>query len=434
MKRNILFFIGLFLCASLQAQYEVRGGTGIPLKAETRSGTDIYLLNGLSGAQISFTSENPGTHQWFKYTDNGANATPVESVQEGNTSTITNIEDGCGYFVGSPETLYYYVWIIDYSRYKPKFFGLEVSEDEFRCELLRLITDVEAEPIYYNLPSGAQYALQRTYKLTYNTMEWQDDTHSFVPKIETLELKGLISEILLDEPPLANTVFTLTGDAFAEHFGISETLVSAEYAAVAVEAHATYYTDKEHADNELHDTGDNLGGSAPIEYTFTAYANEPIAAFYLWKVLKTEENGTTNTIVRYTDKILRYNFEALGNYVVQLEVMDSRSACIDTSQVFRVTIGETFIKIPNVFSPGSSIGTNDELKVSFRSITVFKASIYNRWGNLLYQWTDPTRGWDGRVNGRFVPTGAYYIIVEYTDSEGKKHSQSRDVNILRAKN
>ncbi|GHT64770.1 hypothetical protein FACS189451_12510 [Bacteroidia bacterium] len=64
----------------------------------------------------------------------------------------------------------------------------------------------------------------------------------------------------------------------------------------------------------------------------------------------------------------------------------------------------------------------------------FRASVYNRWGNLLYQWTDPTKGWNGMVNGKYVPTGAYYVVVEFTDSTGKKRVEKRDVNILRSKN
>jgi gliding motility-associated-like protein len=149
-----------------------------------------------------------------------------------------------------------------------------------------------------------------------------------------------------------------------------------------------------------------------------------------------EKDSLTNNLtalVRYTDKILHYNFETEGNFVVQLEAFDSQSICVDTTRIYNVRIGKSYIQIPNVFSPGSSVGVNDEFRIAYTSIISFKASIYNRWGNLLYQWADPARGWDGRVNGKFVPTGAYFVIVEYTDSHRKKHTESSDINILRAK-
>jgi gliding motility-associated-like protein len=436
MKRSILFLVLVNVFSSLAAQYSVNGGGGIPLLAEnnTQNRLEVYLLNGLSGARIGFTSSNFGTHQWYRYKENGNAAVPVASVQNGNTSYITDIQDGCGYFVGSPtESLFSYVWIIDYSRYVPRFFSLHAEEDEDKCLFLKIIADVEAEPLFYYLPSGYPVSLLRTYHLKYNTQEWNEDAKRYLPKEEIIEKRGLISEEVI-KAPLADTYFTLTGDQFAEHFGLQQTIQSDEYRAIAVKAHYTVETDKEHADNEIHHTGDVLGGSAPIEYTFTAYANEPVAALYIWKISELDSiTNTMNAIVRYTNKVLRYNFERNGIYRVELEVIDRQSICIDTTQYFNVIIDNTVIKIPNAFSPGSSPGINDELKVAFSSIVAFKASVFNRWGNLLFQWDDPTKGWDGRVNGRFVPSGVYYVVVEYKDSTGRNRTASRAVNVLRAR-
>jgi gliding motility-associated-like protein len=433
MKNRItLISVYLFTVFAIHAQYTVRGGKGSPLLAMTEqaSGLEVYLLNGIEGAEISYTSKNDGEHQWFKYRESASEAVPVSCIQSGKTSTVTGLEDGYGYFVGHPETIWYYVWIIDYSLYKPKFFSLTSEDDGLRCKYLNLLADAEAEPLSYYLPSGVSKSLQRTYVLTYNILEWIDNTKEFIQN-STSETLTDISVISLPKPPLTNTVFTLKGDAFAIHFGEEES-ISLNYNAVAVEAHATAETDRTFADNELHDSGSNLGGSAPVEYLFTAYANEPIAALYIWKIWKIEANRSKTSEVIYKNKSMKHKFEKEGNFIVNLEVSDFQSLCVDTSQVFNVTIGETYIKIPNAFSPGSSIGVNDEFRISYRSIVSFRASIFNRWGNLLYRWTDPSQGWDGRVHGKYVPTGVYYVIVEYTDSSGKKHTESSDINILRS--
>jgi gliding motility-associated-like protein len=418
------------------SQYSVTGGNGIPYLAEddVRNHLKVYLLNGLQGAQISFTSADTEPHSWYKYKERALEATSVVCEQNGNTSLITDIEDGCGYFTGSPtDPNTYFVWIIDYSLYIPQFFSLDIQEEEDKCSFLKITADVEAEPVVYYLPSGAPVNLLRNYHLKYQTQKWDEDMLMFMPQEIDLEQKGIISEITI-EAPLANTDFTLTGDDFAGHFGMEQTIRSAEYQAIAVEAHGMAETDKVHADNEIHNSGTVLGGSAPIDYTFTAYANEPVAAFYIWKVMERDSiTGAMNTLLRYTDKVLRWTFDKDGTFVVQLEVIDSKSVCVDTTQVFPISIGRTYIKIPNAFSPGSSRGINDELRIAYTSITSFKATIFNRWGRLLYQWTDPSKGWDGRVSGKFVPTGAYYIIVEYTNSKGEKRTVSQDVNILRAK-
>jgi len=436
MKRSLLFLILVSLWSStLTAQYSVSGGSGIPLQAvnNTPNRLEVYLLNGLSGAQISFTSSNSGTQQWYQYKDNANNAVPVPCVQSGNTSYITNIQDGYGYFVGLPtEELPTYVWIIDYSKYVPHFFSLTASEGDNKCTNLSILADVEAEPLMYNLPVGTQVELPRTYHLQYSTVEWSDDTQQFMPKEVTMNLTGLISETTIPAP-LADTYFTLTGDDFAEYFGMQQMIRSIDYMAIAVEAHYATATDKTSADNEIHHAGDILGGSAPITYTFTAYGNDPVAALYIWKISQQDSiSGALTPKVRYTDKILQYTFDQNGTYVVSLEVSDAQSICVDTTQSFTVVIDNTLIKIPNAFSPGSSIGVNDELKVAYTSIIAFKAFVYNRWGNLLFQWNDPSKGWDGRVNGRFVPTGVYYVIVEYKDSNGKNRTVSQAVNILRS--
>ncbi|MCL1932302.1 MAG: hypothetical protein FWF53_00600, partial [Candidatus Azobacteroides sp.] len=209
MKRSILFLILINLFSSLAAQqYSVSGGSGIPLQAEndTRNRLEVYLLNGLSGARISFTSPNSGTHQWYRYRETGNNAVPVPSVQDGNTSYITDIQDGYGYFVGLPtESLPRYVWIIDYSRYIPRFFNLQASEEEDKCTSLKILADVESEPLTYYSPSGAPANLTRIYHLQYDTQEWVEGSLQFLPKEENIELRSaVISEIVIDAP-LADT-------------------------------------------------------------------------------------------------------------------------------------------------------------------------------------------------------------------------------------
>lgn len=438
MKQSLLIVFTAFLISPLFAQYEVRGGSGLPLLATENGITKIYLLNGLAGAQIKFTSSQSSEHQWYRYSESIDDAIPIPCTQSGNASVITDIQEGYGYYVDSPIGTGY-VWIIDYSRYVPQFYGLRVTEDEYRCKQLKLIADADVAPVYY-YTSGRRNTLQREFLLTYNTLEWKEEQKMFIPADAKLVLNEneIFSEISVYSPPLMNTTFMLT-DSFAVHFGIEKVVTSDMYSAIKVEAHAFAETNREFGENEIHSTDgtseNSMGGSAPIEYTFTAYANEPVASHYVWKISR-QDSVTNEMIVRYT-KVLQYNFEKDGVYQVELEVSDvseGQAICVDTPPPFRITINSTVIKIPNAFSPGSSIGVNDELKVAFTSVMSFKASVFNRWGNLLFQWSDPSKGWDGRVNGKFVPTGVYYVIVEYKDSNGKSRSMSKAVNVLRAKN
>jgi gliding motility-associated-like protein len=433
--KQVIVLIFLTVAFPAIAQYTVRGGNGVPLQAvnDTRNKLDVYLLNGLSGAEITFTSGEEGTHQWYRYSANANDAQAIPCNQSGNTSTVTDIADGQGYFVGSPaDPTTRFVWIIDYSRYVPVFYDLRTDESDDRCEFLKIIMDVEAEPLYYYIPLGMRTDLPRTYHLQYTALKWEEESKAFVSEPVDLPLNVLSERII--NAPLQDTKFTLMGDDFARHFGLEKELVTPLYKAIAVSAHSDAEQHKEAGENELSASETDLGGSVPLNIVFTAYANEPVAAFYIWKIEKIDEaTGSRNTIVRYTDKVLSYTFEDAGRFDVRLEVMDSRSVCVDSTQSHLVNIGETLLEVPNFFSPGSSIGSNDEFRVSYRSLTGFKCSIFNRWGNLLYQWNDPARGWDGRVAGRFVPTGAYFYVIEYKGTDGVMKTKSGSVNILRSK-
>jgi gliding motility-associated-like protein len=440
MKKELVLIFFVLLSFPMLAQYVVSGGEGTPLRAvnDTYNRMEVYLLNGLSNAEISFTSSNEVTHQWYKYEKQYSDTIPISCSQTGRTSTIRDVSDGWGYFVKIAETSSPNVWIIDYSKYVPVIYRLWWEESDDKCDFLKIIADVEAEPLYYYTPAGngAPTNLQRTYHLTYTDLKWDAEGFFFADKPEDMELKGLISEITIPAP-LQKTDFTLKGDAFAEHFGLLAAMTTPVYNAIAVEAYHKVDAQKESGESEQQVTGGDYAFSAPVNITFTAYANEPVAAFYIWKIIKLDDRGNRNTIVRYTEKELNYRFDegaGSGTFIVGLEVMDRQAVCVDSTQTFRLVIGETDIKVPNFFSPGTSIGSNDEFRISYRSLVSFNCSIYNRWGNLLYQWNDPSKGWDGRVSGKYVPTGVYFYVIEYKGVDGKKKVKSGDINVLRAKN
>lgn len=81
------------------------------------------------------------------------------------------------------------------------------------------------------------------------------------------------------------------------------------------------------------------------------------------------------------------------------------------------------IVLPNVFTPnGDSI--NDVYKPFIDEITELHASIYNRWGNLIYEF-DRVRGfWDGHTtSGEPCTDGTYFCVLTATGIDGKKYKE-----------
>jgi gliding motility-associated-like protein len=89
-----------------------------------------------------------------------------------------------------------------------------------------------------------------------------------------------------------------------------------------------------------------------------------------------------------------------------------------------VNIGESFLKVPNVFTPDNDPQhKNEEFRVAYRSIKEFHCWVYNRWGKLVYDWTDPARGWDGTINGRKAAEGAYFYVIRAMGTDAAKDAK-----------
>jgi gliding motility-associated-like protein len=65
------------------------------------------------------------------------------------------------------------------------------------------------------------------------------------------------------------------------------------------------------------------------------------------------------------------------------------------------------IYFPNAFTPNQD-GKNDRFAV-FTDYTLqsFQLTIYNRWGQKIFESTDQNKGWDGYANGKLQETGVF---------------------------
>lgn len=112
----------------------------------------------------------------------------------------------------------------------------------------------------------------------------------------------------------------------------------------------------------------------------------------------------------------------------------STATCQAYSETFTINIGEPRLEAPNVFSPGTSPGVNDEWKVAYKSIVSFKCWIFNKWGVQMFYFDSPDQGWDGKYRGKYVDPGVYYYVIEAKGANNKKMKLKGHINILRPKN
>jgi gliding motility-associated-like protein len=440
-KFGLLIAALLFACilpAQQTEYYKVTGGKGTPILAadNTANRIQVYLVYGMENVRISYTSSST-QHQWCRYKTRPDLNNPerVPSEQDGTTSTITDVEDGYGYYVDEG-SMRRYVWIIDYGKYEFNIRSLRIAADFDECIGIRFDGDADIGDMIYYTPAGAQEKVKRVFELSYETLKWNESTKRFSPEhvSKTFESHPFGTTFAPSPSPeldfpliLTDTEIRLTGDLFARHFGVEKSAEIPFYEAKAIELHADTTlanpvsgANAEFSDEEL---------QAPAEITFRAYANIPVASLFTWRIFK---DDNTEPEVLFNAEELVYTFAREGKYRITLEVSNRSGGCMQTHS-FNVAITETVMEIPNAFSPGTTPGINDIFRVRYKSAMNFRGWIFNRWGTELFHWTDPSQGWDGKYRGKYVPAGAYYYLIEYTGTDGRKRVRKGDVNVYRTK-
>lgn len=120
-----------------------------------------------------------------------------------------------------------------------------------------------------------------------------------------------------------------------------------------------------------------------------------------------------------------------GDYIITL-IATNTFGCSDTATATVYVIDPTPLVIPNIFTPNND-DVNDLFKVVHYSVEEFTGSIYNRWGQKLFENSDQyIFQWDGyNESGKPAPGGTYFYILEATFANGEKQTFSGSLELIR---
>lgn len=104
-----------------------------------------------------------------------------------------------------------------------------------------------------------------------------------------------------------------------------------------------------------------------------------------------------------------HTYADTGIYTITLVVMNS-AGCIDTFQNDVIVLPDMFFYFPSAFTPNGD-GKNDYFTAYGLGIDKYNMMIFNRWGNLVYQTDDMSRGWDGKTRSGDAAEEEVYICV-----------------------
>lgn len=120
---------------------------------------------------------------------------------------------------------------------------------------------------------------------------------------------------------------------------------------------------------------------------------------------------------------LTWNQEGIFTF----DVVRWSNGCVSFPETITVALSlcpQEIIYIPNSFTPDGNEHNQYFLPVITSGVDLFnyKMTIYNRWGEIIWESLDPKVGWDGTYNNILCPDGSYTWVLEFKviDTDEKK--------------
>lgn len=158
---------------------------------------------------------------------------------------------------------------------------------------------------------------------------------------------------------------------------------------------------------------------------FTNQSKGPVTQWF-WDL------GNGNTSILENPPMQFYTSIVPLSQVPVTLVATGQNGCRDTVVHTIQVPNNCYVAVPNAFTPNGD-GLNDFLyPLNAWKATDLVFRVYNRYGQLVWETTDWTRKWDGRMGGIPAPSGAYAWILQFTEIEtGKRNVQKGTTTLIR---
>lgn len=124
-----------------------------------------------------------------------------------------------------------------------------------------------------------------------------------------------------------------------------------------------------------------------------------------------------------------HQYEELGTYPITLSARTMHGC--EAQHTEEVVVEDRFTYyVPNAFTPDGD-GKNDAFDGQGAGYTAREMMIFNRWGELIYESSDPDKEWDGTVNGEKVKSDVYVYKIRVKDHRGNWHEKKGHVTVVR---
>ncbi|MEZ4804164.1 MAG: PKD domain-containing protein [Bacteroidia bacterium] len=174
-------------------------------------------------------------------------------------------------------------------------------------------------------------------------------------------------------------------------------------------------------------------------YTKNRYLSLPNAVFNMmnignsvyneWQVFDTMGQLVESSNLRNPSFIV----DRAGRFTIQL-IGTNSYGCVDTliKPEYLSTLGPGYIYVPNAFSPNNN-EKNDNFSPKMHNVKErnYIFTIYNRWGEKIFETNDINGAWDGTYKGKMSPQEVYIWTVNGEFNNSDLFSRKGTVTLLK---
>lgn len=179
---------------------------------------------------------------------------------------------------------------------------------------------------------------------------------------------------------------------------------------------------------------------------YTEYAGE-VGSYDIWRSDNPDYGFTRIASVPGTDTVYLDFFEdqasqSSGRFCYYVEATEANNPLnfvgsdglpFRSKSNIACTVVKARFFMPSAFNPASDNPTNTLYGPSqvFSQTESYRFYIVNRWGEIVFDTSDPNEKWDGTYNGEDAPSGVYLYYIKYQSLEEVPNEQRGNFNLIR---
>jgi gliding motility-associated-like protein len=129
-----------------------------------------------------------------------------------------------------------------------------------------------------------------------------------------------------------------------------------------------------------------------------------------------------------TDGVAFVPVDGINTYIV----LGTSGSCFASDEVM-VTVEDCGFEfeMPNVFSPDGNLINDFCVPVKANNVAIQKFTVFNRWGNIVYESSNQAIIWDGKSSGIEVSEGVYFYVVKFVSLDLVQHEAQGFIHLIR---